>query len=278
MAQPAHVNRTRAARIAQDTLAILHDGSYTSPSGRKVDLGDLIDRSITGTQSYPPRSSVPESVPGDRQTVIEVVNETTLAAGKRLSDAGHRVAALNFASAKNAGGGFLGGSRAQEESLARSSALYAAIRDNPMYAHHRRGSDAMYSNYAIYSPDVPVFKDDGGTLLEGPWLCSFITAPAVNAKVVLGRNPSRKQQIADEMWRRVLKVLGIAARHDHDTLVLGAWGCGVFGNDPVEIAGLFRRALEENFAGAFAQVVFAVTDSSADGRTIGPLEQAFARR
>src|SRR5688572_27665328 len=175
MAQPASINRSCAAAIAQDTLTIIQDGFYTSPTGRKVDLRDLVQGAVSGTQSYPPRSSIPESAPGERQTAIQVANETTLVAGRRLAEAGHRVAALNFASAKNPGGGFLGGSRAQEESLARSSALYAAIRDNPMYDHHRRGSDAMYSNYAIYSPDVPVFKDDGGNLLEEPWVCSFIT-------------------------------------------------------------------------------------------------------
>ena len=276
MPLPTSINRSRAAQIAQDTLAILHAGFYTSPAGRRVELADLIDRAVTGTQSYPPHSNAPESVTGERRTAIEVVNESTLSAGKRLAAAGLHVAALNFASAKNPGGGFLGGSRAQEESLARSSALYAAIQGNPMYDHHRRRSDATYSNYAIYSPDVPVFKDDEGNLLDEPWLCSFITSPAANAKVVLERDPSRKDQIADQMWLRVLKVLGIPAKHDHDTLVLGAWGCGVFGNDPALIADLFRRALAENFAGAFEIVVFAVVDGWPDRRTIGPFERAFA--
>ena len=57
------------------------------------------------------------------------------------------------ASAKHPGGGFLGGARAQEESLARSSGLYACINGNPMYDHHKAHGDAMYTDYAIYSPD-----------------------------------------------------------------------------------------------------------------------------
>jgi uncharacterized protein (TIGR02452 family) len=56
-------------------------------------------------------------------------------------------------------------------------------------------------------------------------------------------------------------------------LVLGAWGCGVFKNDPEQIAELFRSALAGRFRGAFTHVVFAVLDSS--GETLGPFEQVF---
>jgi uncharacterized protein (TIGR02452 family) len=71
------------------------------------------------------------------------------------------------------------------------------------------------------------------------------------------------------------RVLAIAATHGHDALVLGAWGCGVFQNDPTEIAGLFAAALREPFHGTFAAVVFAVLDTSPERRFIGPFERAF---
>jgi uncharacterized protein (TIGR02452 family) len=74
---------------------------------------------------------------------------------------------------------------------------------------------------------------------------------------------------------RVLKVLAIAAEKGHDAVVLGAWGCGVFGNDPQEIAELFQRALEERFDGAFARVVFGVFDRSEDRLLIGPFQRVF---
>ena len=70
-------------------------------------------------------------------------------------------------------------------------------------------------------------------------------------------------------------VLAVAEKHDHKALVLGAWGCGAFGNDGNEIAKLFRRALENNFRGAFEYVVFAITDWSEDERFIGPFTRAF---
>jgi uncharacterized protein (TIGR02452 family) len=215
-------------------------------------------------------------VPGDRPTRFEVKNESTLAAARRLVEAGQRPAALNFASAKHPGGGFLGGARAQEESLARASALYATIQGNPMYDFHKAQSDALYSDYAIYSPDVPVFRDDEGALLPKPYLCSFITCPAVNAKVALERDRGRRREIREAMDVRIRKVLAIAASHGHEALVLGAWGCGVFGNDSQEVAELFHSALTKQFAGVFGTVVFAVLDWSEERRFIGPFQKMFA--
>jgi uncharacterized protein (TIGR02452 family) len=273
---PRSLNRQRAAQLGQQAVLISRTGTYASPSGRTIDLRRDLEAAVAGTVAYPPNTRLPDPTPGNRVTRFEVTNVTTLAAGLRLAGEASRACALNFASAKHPGGGFLGGSRAQEESLARSSALYACIEGSPMYAYHQRSGDPMYSHYALYSPDVPVFRDDDGQLLERPWLCSFITCPAVNAKVTLGRDPHAGPAIREAMRERVHRVLAIAAAHGHENLVLGAWGCGVFGNDPAEIATLFREAFDDNFRGVFDRVVFAVLDSSGDGRVLAPFRDAFA--
>ena len=76
------------------------------------------------------------------------------------------------------------------------------------------------------------------------------------------------------MEERIEKVPGrLMAGHGHDAAVLGAWGCGVFKNDPEMIAELFATALRGRFASCFAQVVFAVLSS--DGETIRPFEERF---
>src|SRR5690348_13855049 len=93
----------------------------------------------------------------------------------------------------------------------------------------------------IYSPRVPVFRDDDDRLIEEPWSVAMITAPAVNAGVVRANEPGSVPRIAETMNRRIASVLGLAAHHGHDALVLGAWGCGVFANDPWEIAELFIK-------------------------------------
>lgn len=269
------MNRKRASELGRETVAIIEAGRYTRGAGNVVEIGPLVRRAVEGTESYPPGCDLP--IPGQpgRATAVEVANETTLVAAHRLVRAGYRPAALNFASAKNPGGGFLSGARAQEESLARSSALFACLDGNEMYDFHRARRDPMYTDYAIYSPDVPVFRADEGALLEEPYLCSFITCPAVNAKVVLQRDPSRREEIREAMRTRTAKVLAIAAIHRHEALVLGAWGCGVFGNDGREIAELFRVALAEQFVNRFSKVIFAVTDWSPERRFIGPFEEVF---
>ncbi len=273
------MNRNRARALGHETVAILEAGQYTSPSGQTVDIRGLLRTSVDGTHSYPAGTRVPAGVQGVRPTRISVRNQTTLVAARGLADEGYNVAALNFASAKNPGGGFLGGARAQEESLARSSGLYAAIQGNPMYAFHQARSGGMYSDYTIYSPAVPVFRTDGGDLLETPWTCAFVTCPAVNAKVVLARRPHARDEIRRAMAERVDKVLAIAAHHGHDAYVLGAWGCGAFGNNGRDIAGLFAEALSRKgpYARVFREVVFAVIDWSEERRFIGPFEQQFGK-
>jgi uncharacterized protein (TIGR02452 family) len=188
---------------------------------------------------------------------------------------GDRVVALNFAAARHPGGGWLTGARAQEESLARASGLVACIADDPMYARHAQMQDALSTSRAIYAPDVPVFRDDDGRLLDAPYLLSFISAPAVNAGVVLERDRSRRAEITAAMRERVSRVLAIAATHGHDALILGAWGCGVFKNEPAAVASVFAAALRGPFRGVFMTIVFAVLDTSPERRCIGPFERVF---
>jgi uncharacterized protein (TIGR02452 family) len=130
----------------------------------------------------------------------------------------------------------------------------------------------MYTDYALYSPDVPVIRTDDGDLLPELYLCSFVTAPAVNAGAV---RTDERRRIRDEMRRRVEKVLTIMAGYGHPSAVLGAWGCGVFKNDPEEVAELFEAALRGRFRGAFERVVFAVLDSTADRHVVGPFGRRF---
>ena len=157
----------------------------------------------------------------------------------------------------------------------RSSGLYACLKGNPMYDFHQAGHDAMYANYAIYSPEVPVIRTDDGQLLAKPWLCSFITSPAPNANALRKSCPARLAEIPPAFEERIHKVLTIALLHAHGAVVLGAWGCGAFGNERGEVASLFAKALSGSFEGVFSQVVFSITDWSEEKRFIGPFEKAF---
>lgn len=234
-----------------------------------MDLAGEIAAAVAGTRLYLPRDPVPAAAPGAGTPAIEVTGETTLAAARRL---GGDVACLVFASARNPGGGFLNGAQAQEESLARASALHACQQAaSQFYAFHRRQPDPRYSDRVIYSPSVPVFRSDDGDLLPRPHLVSFLTCAAPNMTAITASQPGHASSVPAILCARAGRILQIAAAHRHSRLVLGAWGCGVFGNDPATVAGAFGSVLDQ--APWLEHVTFAIYDNQPDR----PVYQAFAR-
>jgi uncharacterized protein (TIGR02452 family) len=186
------------------------------------------------------------------------------------------VAALNFASARKPGGGVTSGARAQEEDLARASGLYEALLRCPeFYAFHRAHPDPFYSDRIIYAPDVPVFRRDAGSWLPEPLPASFLTSPAPNRRIIERDKPQAVGELPDVLTTRARAILAVAAHHGASHLVLGAWGCGVFGNDPTHVAQAFRTHLNDAMAGAFQHVVFAILDAPS-GPTRHAFERAFA--
>ncbi|AUX45125.1 hypothetical protein SOCE26_066060 [Sorangium cellulosum] len=256
--------------IATETVQIVNRGEYVAPSGATVRIRDRVRAAVKGTVLYRP-GSLDVWEPKERlaQPVrIEVTDETTGAAGRRLvqKEGEERVVALNFASAKSPGGGFLRGTKAQEEDLARCSALYACLTEHREYYDQNRASGTLlYTDHLIYSPDVPFIRNEQLALLERPFDLSIITAPAPNAGEAIERGESLDGEIRATLERRAGLVLAAAGAHGHRCLLLGAWGCGVFRNDPREVADVFARWLEHpRFRGAFTRVVFAVYDRGRD--------------
>ncbi len=263
------MNRQQREQIAHETLAILNAGSYSLPDRHTISIQNELQAACANTILYFPNDYEKllrqvAAQPTKKSTIIRVTNRTTLEAAQSLIAEYSVVASLNFASAKNPGGGFLSGSQAQEESLARASGLYSTLQTQPdFYSFHRRQATCAYSDHLIYSPHVPVFRDDEGWLLPTPWKSSFITAAAVNAGAVRRNEPAQAGKIISTMQRRAKMVLAVAALQGYDALVLGAWGCGVFQNEPTSIARLFATTLSEPpFEGRFAHVEFAVHDAS----------------
>lgn len=276
-----NMSRSLRRTIASDTLAILKAGKYANAARETVHIGQAQKKAEKNTVLYTPEALdrlLDHAMAGDEETKYRVVHSTTLDAARALvAEGSENPFVLNFASAKNPGGGFLGGSQAQEESLARSSGLYPCLLEaRPYYDTHRSGKSCFYTDHMIYSPEVPVIKDEKGELLDDAVLVSFLTSAAVNTGVVKRQEQKRIDQIEDAMRLRIQKVLTVAVEHGHETLVLGAWGCGVFQNDPKVIARLFKEALHGPFVGCFREVVFAVY--SRNERFITPFFGEFGGR
>ena len=198
-------------------------------------------------------------------TYVYVTPQDTLDAVRDCLDKGLHPLVLNFADDIDAGGCVDGGSGAQEESLFRRTNLYRTLLQS-MYP--------LESLEAVYSPCVTVFRepeDRDYTVLDEPFQVAVVSAPALKYPNV----HSGRLRDADvlRLKKKIRLLFQIASAHGHDTLVLGAWGCGAWRNPPVHIAHVFREMLRE-FSGVMHTVVFAcllcVTNNSLSGPSPHP--------
>jgi uncharacterized protein (TIGR02452 family) len=266
-------DKNARANSAKETLDIIEQKSYTV-EGKVICLDEVIEKAMDEVMFYNQQALDVTMSNVDvllkekcHTTQIEVINETSMQAGERLMLLEGKVGCLNFASAKNPGGGFLGGAQAQEESLARASALYPTLVKftKEMYDYNKKQNTYLYTNNMIYSPQVVFFKDDAGALLPKPYTMDILTSPAVNIGAMLQNKRLEEVTKAEEvMMKRLDYVLGVFVAHQVDYLVLGAWGCGVFKNQPEDVARYFTHYLKKGgkYEKAFKHIVFSVLDRS----------------
>ncbi len=166
------------------------------------------------------------------------------------------MAALNFSSFKNPGGGFIGGSRAQEECLCHESFLYNVLSQmtEKFYDWNNRNTNrTLYLNRGMYTPGV-VFIRDGKRAA-----CDVITCAAPNFSAAHRNQNVSREENSKALRGRIRFVLDIAAENRVRTLILGAYGCGVFGQDAGEVARIFKEYLENGYK-CFERVIFAIPE------------------
>lgn len=283
--------------IAKDTIQIMEQGYYIYEN-QKISIAEaqhyseenslLItpDEGSLILESYQAQAKQAVSAVHEANTATvvnavpkqRVVNEAAVAVIMELHQAGvEKIGVLNFASAKNPGGGFLNGAMAQEESLAASSGLYGTqLRQPKYYEANRAFKSMMYTHHAIYSPDVVFFRDARFELLPAPVTASVLTLPAVNyGQVILkGEDTNQAERVMKE---RMALSLALFAKQGDRTIVLGAYGCGVFRNDPVKVAKWWKELImDEGYGSFFDEIIYAVLDKSKDQACIGAFEQAFS--
>lgn len=257
--------RYELTRIFNDTM------QWTSSDPK---LREATEHSILGTVLYMPEAKV--SLPTEftaYDTKIHISDgrsfETAMQLRKAYPDA--RIAVHNFASATNPGGGVTRGSRAQEECLCRCSTLYPVLQtQSSYYQFHRERRDARYTDACIYSPDIVIVKTDADfpeRMPEQDWCTvDILTCAAPNLRHIPNNpmNPGNDEpaRISDAELlamhkSRAKQMLSIAAAHGDEVLVLGAFGCGAFQNNPEVVAKAYRDVLPE-FQGRFRHIEFAV--------------------
>lgn len=233
----------------------------------KVKLNqDRIKRSVSNTRFISNEASLIRnlSAAGNATTSISVVSCDTLDMVEVLSNNPEKgkIGVLNFASAGNPGGGWERGSGAQEECLCRRSTLICTLSD-PWGWSNRSWSYPIPDFGAVYSPDVCIFRKSfrsGFAFYENPIHADFIS-------VACFRNPPIKDtahgirinsgKILNLMLQKVRRIFEVAIANNIDTLVLGAWGCGVYANPPAHVALLFKQVIGE-CDGRIKDVYFAI--------------------
>lgn len=193
--------------------------------------------------------------------IIVEENTTFTAARKHLARG--RTAVLNFANPETPGGGVRNGAMAQEECLCRSSNLYACLNASSFpdyYQYHRELHNHFYSNRLIYTKGVTVFKDDSdipNMLDEKDWFQVDVITCA--APYIAKRRYTNMTALKALFKGRIKNIFEVAAEHEIEVLILGAFGCGAFKNPPDIVAKAFREVIEENnYKGQFTKIVFAI--------------------
>lgn len=261
------------------------------------DRTSILEDSLSRTPLVPPTSYIVSyenwNTGGELDTStlpeIEITAEKTQDALARFAG-DHNVTVLNFASGVSPGGGVRYGARAQEEDLCLCSNLLTTLEDDkftvPFYERNQEDDapDACY-DLMIVSKNVTFYRDGQYRLLEGgrgPALVHVITYPAPNMErleapprapsiVVEGiRFRMRGEGVQEpiQQWspkhkaeyifkKRCQHILDQASKLSTEILILGAWGCGAYGNDPTMVAESFKKAITQS-RGTVKKIVFAI--------------------
>lgn len=183
-------------------------------------------------------------------TTINVINVDTLTCCQILSDQGLNVLGLNMAAPGHPGGGVGRGCFAQEENCFRRSNYFLALPKIPeLYP--------IPENGCIYTKTITVIKDQKYQLLEKPFTVSMVACAALRHPPMKSNGEYLKDSDQQLMKDKIDQIFQTGLLNQHDCLVLSAFGCGAFGNNPTIVAELFNEAIKK-YWGCFKNITFAV--------------------
>jgi len=207
----------------------------------------LSEKEITSLYNQDAFSTI--KLPISSNCHISVTNcdsfESALQMQQLINESNQKVLVLNFANPVNAGGGVYYGAVAQEKDLCRKSTLLFSLESNEaseFYAFHQKLGSNLSSHSMILSPNVEIIRDSKNQFLPKTQIVSVLTcaAPINIGNINAGISPKTYENL---LYERILHMLFVAAKYRYHYFVLGAWGCGAFGNDALLVAKLFKKAL-----------------------------------
>lgn len=256
------------AKEFRNTVEIVNQGFYFSETGTKYTFPSDAEM-MSETAFYEFETRVLNSIPASYQTTVEVLNIDCLQAAMHLLEKGYNPAVLNMASRRNPGGGVTTGAGAQEETLFRRTNLFRSLYQFAPYAQQYGIAPSPFQyplerNFGgIYTPDAICFREDeqhGYVLMDRPAMLSFITVAGMNHPDLTPDGMIADHHVGP-IKNKIRTIFRLGLNHSHDSLVLGALGCGAFRNPPRHIARLFHEVMDEpEFAGKYRHIVFAILD------------------
>ena len=234
-------NKEERAKLAQNHTKEMED-LY------KDEIKDCIDETLV----YNANSKFIEKRLNNKQIII-VDEIDSVGAVFKYVNINEITAVLNFASYNNPGGNFINGSKAQEECLCYESYLYNVLKGRIGYykINHKNKNRSLYTDRALYSPNVRFTKECKDVF------CDVITCAAPNKTAAQKYCNVSDEENSEVLKERIEFVLKIAQDNGVDNLILGAYGCGVFGQDPLEVAKIFKEFLSGKYK-CFNKVIFAI--------------------
>ena len=261
--------------IAKQTIRITKEGKYTL-NGRDISLPSIDYTAVNVISPEDGNRLLEMDFSGFQQAEekcrFTITTEDSFQAGRRYINP----LVMNFANAHNPGGGFMMGANAQEEALCRCSTLYASIKSEKaakMYRYNNTHLGRVESDYMLISPNVVVFRNERYELLGEPVVMGVVTIPAPNryGAALL----ASEKMVEETMVRRIRIMCRAAIENGYKVMVLGAWGCGAFGNKPENVSEYFKRVLvDEGLGRYFDEICFAIYGKE-DGRNITEFRRTF---
>ena len=238
---------------------------------KKEKLKNVYEDTVSLTDNYV-RNSITDKHTFDNSIYKHIIyypsiiieNSDTVSSASKWSKDG-KTCVLNMASAKNPGGGVRNGAMAQEECLFRCSNLWETV-DSKFYP--------LKENEALYTKDAVFFKDRYYGIMD-PITVDVVTVAAINLTKKDDGKVNKGKDYIDITKNKIRLMLSLAEQNGVDNIILGAWGCGVFNNDPSDMATMFKEVLDdENYATRFKNVIFAIIN---DHNSVGNNYEIFKK-
>ena len=285
--------RVREA-VYRNNCDIFQRWAYPLANGLQRDLGDRREF-LAGTKVYARAFDVNDAPVQDEPTKTGCINADCMEVAKDMLDDGYKVAILNLASRRHPCGGYDAGLNAQEEALCRQSTLSQSLYqyfDASKACVRHAGVPTRYNAYpldlefgGIYSPEVTFFREgikSGYAFREQPYKCGVITVAALSFREANRYCNDELQFMASDgnftergdavQMNKVRTIFRLALKNGNDSVILGAFGCGVNKLPSDKVAEQFKRALEEpEFKNKFKAVVFAIMEGR--GAVRKPVEE-----